>query len=154
MNKFDFNKILGRDKERIKERRRKKRVPRIGSSVLVVDDSSTVVFALKKLLEQDGYDVMTATNGQQAIAMAETHKPNIILMDVIMPGMNGFQATRRIRKMQQLDGVPIIIISASEQKTEEFWLRRLGANDFLPKPITRGQLFPTIEKHLFAKVAV
>ena len=117
MNKFDFSKILGRDKDRIKERRRKKRVPRIGSSVLVVDDSSTVVFALKKLLEQDGYEVMTATNGEDAIGMAEAHKPSIILMDVIMPGINGFQATRRIRKMTHLDGIPIIIISASEQKT-------------------------------------
>ncbi|MEJ2143282.1 MAG: response regulator [Gammaproteobacteria bacterium] len=148
MNKFDFSKILGREKNR------KKRVPHTGSSILVVDDSSTVVFALKKLLEHDGYDVLTAANGEQAIMMAEKHQPNIILMDVLMPGMNGFQATRRIRKMHQLNATPIIIISASEQKTEEFWLRRLGANDFLPKPITRGQLFPTIEKHLTAQVAV
>ena len=79
--------------------------------------------------------------------------PEMILMDVLMPGMNGFQATRRIRKMRHLNNTPIIIISASEQKTEEFWLRRLGANDFLPKPITRGQLFPTIEKHLLVKIA-
>lgn len=154
MNKFDFSKILGRDKNTVKERRRKKRVPHTGSSILVVDDSSTVVFALTKLLEQDGFEVLTAANGEQAIMMAEKHQPDIILMDVIMPGMNGFQATRRIRKMPQLDGTPIIVISASEQKTEEFWLRRLGANDFLPKPITRGQLFPTIEKHLATQIAV
>ena len=152
MNKFDFSKILGRNKDTVKERRRKKRVPHVGSSILVVDDSSTVVFALKRLLENDGYEVMTAANGEQAIMMAEKYGPDLILMDVLMPGMNGFQATRKIRKMAQLDTTPIIIISGSEQKTEEFWLRRLGANDFLPKPITRGLLFPTIEKHLFSQV--
>ena len=153
MNKFDFSKLLGREKSKPRERRRKLRIPHHDSTILVVDDSSTVVFALKKLLEQDGYQVLTAANGEQAIVMAENHKPDLILMDVLMPGMNGFQATRRIRKMDDLESTPIIIISASEQKTEEFWLRRLGANDFLPKPITRGQLFPTIEKHLFAQVA-
>lgn len=154
MNRFDFSKLIGRDKTAVKERRRKKRVPHLGTSILVVDDSSTVVFALKKLLENDGYDVLTAANGEQAIMMAEKYHPDLILMDVIMPGMNGFQATRRIRKMDQLNNTPIIVISASEQKTEEFWLRRLGANDFLSKPITRGLLFPTIEKHLFTRVAV
>lgn len=153
MNKFDFGKLIRRDRSTFKERRRKTRMPHPGSRILVVDDSSTVVFALQKLLEQDGYEVLTAGNGEQAIAMAEKHSPDLILMDVLMPGINGFQATRRIRKMHQLDSTPIIIISASEQKTEEFWLRRLGANDFLPKPITRGQLFPTIEKHLFVEVA-
>ena len=153
MNRFDFSKLIGREKNTIKERRRKIRIPHNSSRILVVDDSSTVVFALKKLLEQDGYEVLTAANGEQAIVMAKNHKPDLILMDVIMPGINGFQATRRIRKMQELEGTPIIIISASEQKTEEFWLRRLGASDFLPKPITRGQLFPLIEKHLFAQVA-
>lgn len=154
MNRFDFSKILGRDKIANKDRRRKMRVSHTGCSILVVDDSSTVVFALKKLLEHDGYEVLTAANGEQALMMAEKYTPDIILMDVIMPGMNGFQATRRLRKLNQLEDTPIIIISASEQKTEEFWLRRLGANDFLPKPITRGQLFPTIEKHLAAQAAV
>jgi twitching motility two-component system response regulator PilH len=152
MNKFGFGSLLGRDKSG-KERRKKPRMPHFGSSILIVDDSSTVVFALKKLLEQDGYSVLTANNGEQALVTAETHKPDLILMDVIMPGMNGFQATRRIRKIVHLEATPIIIISASEQKTEEFWLRKLGANDFLPKPITRGQLFPTIEKYLFSQVA-
>jgi twitching motility two-component system response regulator PilH len=70
-----------------------------------------------------------------------------------MPGMNGYQATRRIRKLPQYRETPIIIISASEQKTEEFWLRKLGASDFLAKPVLRGQLFPTIEKHLYSHVA-
>lgn len=153
MNKFDFGKLLGREKGAVKERRRKIRIPHQNSKILVVDDSSTVVFALSRLLQQDGYEVLTAANGEQAIAMAENHRPDLVLMDVIMPGMNGFQATRRIRKMHGLEATPIIIISASEQKTEEFWLRRLGASDFLPKPITRGQLFPTIERYLFAQPA-
>lgn len=152
MAKFGFDSILGRKKETT-ERRKKARQPHNPLSILVVDDSSTVVFALKRLLEQDGYEVLVAGDGEEAIMVAETYKPDLILMDVLMPGMNGFQATRHIRKLPQTEDTPIIIISGSEQKSEEFWLRKLGANDFLPKPVLRGELFPAIEKHLYSQVA-
>ncbi|MGD8483812.1 MAG: response regulator [Thioalkalispiraceae bacterium] len=152
MEKFGLARLLGNKKGKT-ERRRQERIAHGPLSILVVDDSSTVVYALKKVLEQDGYQVLVASNGEQAIDMAEQHQADLILMDVIMPGMNGYQATRRIRKLPQYRETPIIIISASEQKTEEFWLRKLGASDFLAKPVLRGQLFPTIEKHLYSHVA-
>ena len=152
MVRFGLDNILGRGKAAT-ERRHKPRRPHAPSSILVVDDSSTVLYGLKKLLEQDGYQVLVAGDGEEAIMVAETYQPDLILMDVLMPGMNGFQATRHIRKIPEFTDTPIIIISGSEQKSEEFWLRKLGANDFLPKPVSRGQLFPTIEKHLYSQVA-
>lgn len=131
-----------------KERRSRERTPRTDTSVLVVDDSRTVIFSLKRLLEQDGYYVMTASNGEEGISMAEDYQPDLILMDVVMPGINGFRATRHIRQSSTTSDIPIIMISGSEQLTEQLWLKRLGANDFLSKPINRGSLFTTIEKQL------
>jgi len=152
MVKFGLDSIFGRGKS-ITERRNKPRQAHSPLSILVVDDSVTVVYALKNILEQDGYQVLEAGNGEEAIMVAETYQPDLILMDVLMPGMDGFQATRYIRKLPEVMDTPIIIISGSEQKTEEFWLRKLGANDFLAKPVLRGQLFPAIEKHLYSQVA-
>lgn len=155
MAKIGLNSILGRKKgnKEFTERRRKPRQPHLPLSILIVDDSTTVIYAIKKVLEQDGYEVLVASDGEEAIMVAETFQPDLILMDVVMPGMDGFQATRHIRKMPYVQDTPIIIISDSEQETEEFWLRKLGANDFLAKPVLRGQLFPTIEKHLYSQVA-
>jgi CheY-like chemotaxis protein len=107
------------------ERRAKQRLPKSRViKVLVVDDSRTV------------------------------HQPDIILMDVIMPGLNGFQATRKIRKDPSTHSIPIIIISATEQPTEQFWLTKLGANDFLSKPIIRSDLFTKVETQLYPRQVV
>ncbi|MBI1422559.1 MAG: response regulator [Gammaproteobacteria bacterium] len=122
--------------------------------VLVVDDSRTVVHSLRTVLEQDGYFVMEAYDGMTAIELAKTHRPDLILMDVIMPGLNGFQATRKIRKDPITHKIPIIIISATEQPTEQFWLSKLGANDFLGKPIIRGELFTKVETQLSPDMVV
>jgi len=152
MARFGLGHILNR-KKTIMERRTKRRTPHSPLSILIVDDSSTVVYALRKVLEQDGYHILVAGDGAEAIKATEIYQPDLILMDVVMPGMNGFQATRHIRKLPVAMNTPIIIISGSEQKTEQFWLRKLGANDFIAKPILRGQLFTAIEKYLFPQVA-
>jgi len=131
------------------ERRHRARVKLSGEyTLLIVDDSRTVVHALKTILEQNGYTTLTAINGEQAIEMAKQHKPDLVLMDVIMPGMTGFQATRILHKDPETSDIPVVIISASEQPTEKAWCKRLGARGFLPKPIQRGQLFPCIEELL------
>jgi len=106
------------------------------------------------VLEQDGYYVMEAYDGMTAIELAKAHQPDLILMDVIMPGLNGFQATRKIRKDASTHSIPIIIISATEQPTEQFWLTKLGANDFLGKPIIRGDLFSKVESQLYPRQVV
>ncbi|MDH5446023.1 MAG: response regulator [Gammaproteobacteria bacterium] len=114
-------------------------------TVLIVDDSKTVVHALKMVLEQAGYNTLTATGGEQAIELARQQKPDVVLMDVIMPGMTGFQATRILHKDPATAHIPVVIISASEQPSEKAWCKRLGAKGFLPKPIQRGKLFPCLE---------
>ena len=137
------------------ERRAKQRMPKNRViKVLVVDDSRTVVHGLRSVLEQDGYYVMEAYDGMTAIELAKAHQPDIILMDVIMPGLNGFQATRKIRKEPSTHSIPIIIISGTEQPTEQFWLTKLGANDFLGKPIIRRDLFTKVESQLYPRQVV
>ncbi len=137
------------------ERRSKTRTPKSRIiKLLVVDDSRTVVHSLRSVLEQDGYHVIEAYDGMTAIELAKAHQPDLILMDVIMPGLNGFQATRKIRKDPSTRSIPIIIISATEQPTEQFWLTKLGANDFLGKPIIRGDLFTKVESQLYPRQVV
>ena len=148
MEGFRLKNLFARNHE-TRERRSKERVKLTGEyTVLIVDDSKTVVHALKTLLEQGGYTTLIATNGEQALDMTRQHKPDVVLMDVIMPGMNGFQATRTLHKDPATSHIPVVIISASEQPAEKAWCKRLGAKGFLPKPIHRGQLFPCLEDML------
>ena len=131
------------------ERRHKPRLPKTRViKILIVDDSQTVVRSLRTILEQDGYRVLEAYDGIVAIELAKAHRPDLILMDVIMPGLNGFQATRKIRKDPTTQAIPIVIISGTEQPTEQFWLTKLGANDFIGKPIVRSELFIKVENLL------
>ena len=145
MEGFRLKNLFARSRE-TRERRARERVKLTGEyTVLIVDDSKTVVHALKTTLEQAGYSTLTALNGELAIAMTRQHKPDVVLMDVIMPGMTGFQATRILHKDPETNHIPVVIISASEQPSEKAWCKRLGAKGFLPKPIQRGQLFPCLE---------
>lgn len=154
MEHRSFRSLFSRRSER-NDRRSKKRLPKERIfKVLVVDDSRTVVHGLRSVLEQDGYHVIEAYDGMTAIELARVHQPDLILMDVIMPGLNGFQATRKIRKDPGTHSIPIIIISATEQPTEQFWLTKLGANDFLGKPIIRGDLFNKVESQLYPRQVV
>ena len=148
MDGFSFRHLFGRKREPSvpNERRAKERVPpRPDETILIVDDSRTVVHFLRNLLQQDGYTTLTAGTGEDAVQIAQQQRPALILMDIIMPGLNGFQATRLLRKDPRTQHIPIILISGTEQPTEMVWGRRMGANDFLPKPIERGSLFPKIE---------
>jgi twitching motility two-component system response regulator PilH len=113
--------------------------------VLVVDDSKTIRFALKKMLAQGGFDVLEAENGREAIEMARSHSPILIIMDIVMPELNGFQATRRMRKMEETRNIPIVIMSGNQEATEKFWVERIGANDFMSKPFSRKEVFQRLE---------
>jgi twitching motility two-component system response regulator PilH len=148
MERLTFRNLFAR-RSQSQERRSRPRVPKTRVlKVLVVDDSRTVVHGLRTMLEQDGYMVLEAYDGNQATEMAHSHRPDLIIMDVVMPGLNGFQATRKIRKDPATHNIPIIIISGTEQPTEQFWLTKLGANDFLGKPVVRGDLFTKVESQL------
>lgn len=149
-NLFNMNRRPGGSERRSKQRLPKNRIVKI----LIVDDSRVVVHNLRTMLEQDGYHILEANDGMTGIELAKSKRPDLVLMDVIMPGLNGFQATRKIRKDPATSAIPIIIISATEQPTEQFWLTKLGANDFIGKPIVRGELFPKIENLLYPRRVV
>lgn len=135
--------------ERVERRRGRRIVPPSGTSVLVVDDSSTIRFVISKMLWESGYKVVEAANGREGIEMALEHNPDLIFMDVVMPGINGFQATRMLKKRSETQNTPIIIISGNKQAVEQFWAGKIGASDYMEKPFERGDFFQRMEKVLF-----
>lgn len=110
------------------------------AAVLIVDDSRTIVRALQLMLEREGYLTYSAFDGEQAVAMARRQKPDAILMDIVMPNMNGFEATRVLTNDRETAGIPIIMVSGTEQPADRIWGLRLGAKGFLAKPINRDEL--------------
>ena len=125
--------------------------PNPGTTVLVVDDSKTIQVVLTRMLSQYGYQTLSAYDGERAVALTREHKPALVLMDVVMPGMNGFQATREIRKDldPQISSIPVIIMSGNAQPTEEFWSIKIKANGFIAKPFSDEDLLDRIEGQLF-----
>jgi twitching motility two-component system response regulator PilH len=112
--------------------------------ILIVDDSPTERYYLTAILERNGFTVATAENGDDAMAKIKADRPELILMDVVMPGANGFQVTRAIAKDPELADVPIIICSTKNQETDRIWGLRQGARDYLVKPVDEAQLLARI----------
>lgn len=119
--------------------------------ILVVDDSPTEVFRFKEMLNKYGYEVIEAMSGEEGIQMAKSILPDLILMDIVMPGINGFQATRQITRDNLTNHIPIIIVSTKDQETDRVWGKRQGAVDYLTKPIGEKQLIDAIKAHLRAE---
>lgn len=146
---FNLKSIFGTNQKNDDNRRSSDRVKLPDeATILIVDDSRTAIAVLKKTLEPTGYEIISAASGEDGIDMAKQQKPDLILMDIIMPGLNGFQATRILRKEEKTKDIPIIIISGNEQATEKFWGLRVGANGFLAKPVNRLELFHLLREHL------
>ena len=103
--------------------------------ILIVDDSPTERYYLTDILVKNGFSVSTAENGEEALLKIKADKPQLILMDVVMPGANGFQITRTISKDPELADVPIIICSTKNQETDRVWGLRQGAKGYLVKPV-------------------
>lgn len=108
--------------------------------VLIVDDSPTEVHVLKIMLEKNGHEADSVDNAEAGIARAKETKPDAILMDVVMPGMNGFQATRAITKDPETESIPIIIVTTKDQETDRVWGMRQGAKDYISKPADEQEL--------------
>lgn len=126
---------------------------RDGLTVLLVDDSRTQLFALEKMLKAEGVKTYSAENGKQGILMARHVKPDLILMDIVMPEINGFQATRYLTRQKDTGHIPIIIISGSSQGSDKAWGLKLGAKDYMEKPVQRELLLKKIS-HWTAEVGV
>ena len=118
--------------------------------LLVVDDSPTETFRFKELLSKHGYEIIVANNGADGVAMAKQNKPAAVLMDVVMPGLNGFQATRQITRDPDTKNIPVIIVSTKDQETDRIWGQRQGAKGYLVKPVSDNDLLDTISKVLAA----
>lgn len=113
--------------------------------VLIVDDSPTERFFLTDLLRKQGYDVLTADSGELGIAVAKTEKPDLILMDVVMPGLNGFQATRQLSRNPETQTIPVILCTTKGQETDRVWGMRQGAVEYLVKPVVAQELLAKIK---------
>jgi len=108
--------------------------------VLCVDDSDTDLKNMKEVCSEAGYQVLTATNGNDAVAMARTEKPDAILLDVIMPDMNGFQVCRVLMNDDQTNNIPIVLVSSKGERTDRLWGEEQGAKGYIAKPYTPDQL--------------
>ena len=113
--------------------------------ILIVDDSPTERHVLNDLLTKAGYEVVASDNGEDAILKAKQVKPDLILMDVVMPGLNGFQATRAISRDADTRGIPIILCTSKSQETDKIWGMRQGARDYIVKPVNTDELVAKIK---------
>jgi len=110
------------------------------AKVLVVDDSPTEIYQFKHMLESLGHEVITAANGRDGVALAKDEQPDCVLMDIVMPDMNGFQATRQICRGDTTSHIPVIIVSSKKQVTDKVWGERQGASGYITKPVDKPEL--------------
>ena len=113
-------------------------------TVLVVDDSPTDLHLIGGMLNKNGYTVITATTGEEAIERAKAEPPDLILLDIVMPGMNGFETTRALSRDPDTRSIPVIIVSTKGQETDKVWGLRQGAKDYLVKPVDESALISKI----------
>ena len=116
--------------------------------ILVVDDSRTELVFLRSLLTRNGYHVRTAENAEQALLELGEQLPDLILMDVVMPNLNGFQATRAISKEAATAHIPIVLVTTKDQETDKVWGMRQGAKAYITKPFNESQLVEVINSLL------
>lgn len=114
--------------------------------ILIVDDSPTDAYLVKNILEGQGYQTSEATNGEEGIQKAKEIKPNLIIMDVVMPGLNGFQATRKITKGEDTKNIPVVIVSSKNMESDRAWGLMQGAKEFLVKPVKQDELLAAVKK--------
>ena len=116
------------------------------TTILVVDDSPTMLSGTTKILATAGYDVIQAESGEIGIKKAASDNPDLILMDVVMPDLNGFQATRKLTSSDDTKHIPVIMLTTKDQETDKVWAQRQGASDYVVKPPDTKELLSKIEK--------
>ncbi len=114
------------------------------SKVLIVDDSPAQLYSLRKIVEQGGHQTVVADCGERALQVASDEQPAVILMDIVMPGMSGYQATRRLGRNEVTRHIPVIFVSARADETDRVWGMRQGARDYVTKPVNPQTLLSAI----------
>jgi twitching motility two-component system response regulator PilH len=113
--------------------------------ILIVDDSPTELHLFQNMLEKNGFQTLVADSGEEGIRQARVAHPDCILMDVVMPGMNGFQATRKLTRDPATANIPVIMITTKDQETDKIWGMRQGAVEYLVKPVAEKELVARIK---------
>lgn len=120
----------------------------MSTHVLIVDDSLAETRFFKTLLENEGFEVSTACNGKEGIQVARSVRPDAIIMDVVMPLLNGFQATRELRRHEETKDIPVIMCSSKSAATDRVWAIRQGAREYLIKPVKSQALLDALKEVL------
>lgn len=116
--------------------------------IMIVDDSPTEVHVMRTALEKHGFQTMSASDGTECLSLAREVRPDLIFMDVVMPGLNGFQATRTLTRDPQTKSIPVVMITTKDQETDRIWGMRQGAVDYLIKPVGESDLIAKAEEVL------
>ena len=116
--------------------------------ILIVDDSPSQLLGIKRIVEKLGHETLTAEDGAAGVDVAKREKPDLILMDVVMPNLNGFQATRTISKDPETAGIPIVLVTTKDQETDKVWGIRQGAKAYVTKPIKEEELVAVLKELL------
>lgn len=113
--------------------------------VLIVDDSPTETHKMSSVLTSNGYEVITAESGREGVEVAKREVPDVVLMDIVMPGLNGFQATRQLSRAEETSHIPVIIVTTKDQATDRVWAQRQGAKGYLTKPVDESVLLQSVK---------
>ncbi len=116
--------------------------------ILIVDDSPSQLMGIRRIVEKLGHEVLTAEDGAAGVEVAKREIPDMILMDVVMPNLNGFQATRTISREPTTKHIPIVLVTTKDQDTDRFWGMRQGARAYLTKPFSETELSEVITKYV------
>lgn len=112
--------------------------------ILIVDDSPAQLYSLKRIVEEGGLETVTAESGEMALQIASSELPSVILMDIVMPGMSGFQATRKLTRDEITRDIPVIFVTSKSEESDKVWGLRQGACDYITKPVNPSHLLTAI----------
>ncbi|NIJ94274.1 twitching motility two-component system response regulator PilH [Xanthomonas campestris] len=114
--------------------------------ILIVDDSPSQLLGIQRIVEKLGHETITATDGAAGVEAARSSLPDLVLMDVVMPNLNGFQATRTLKREPTTQHIPVILVTTKDQDTDRMWGMRQGARAYITKPFSEDELLEVMER--------
>jgi len=114
--------------------------------ILIVDDSPSQLLGIQRIVEKLGHEILTATDGAAGVEAAKAELPDLVLMDVVMPNLNGFQATRTLAREASTKHIPVILVTTKDQDTDRMWGMRQGAKAYITKPFSEDELSEVLER--------